>query len=172
MFLNGLKIKSILRKLEKVNQERIPVTKGNKLKTLCIIEQKASPLDRAQLAKLAQLFKVKESAIVIMTYVKQKKKQEKDNMALFCPKDIGWKGIFKSAALKELKKTPFDILISYYNSDNIVLHTVSSLVQADFKIGLGPDLYQAHDLNLALKEEQTAVFITELEKYLKILKII
>lgn len=171
MFLNGLKIKSIFRKLEKVNQERVPITEGNELKAICILEQADKPFDRTKLAALGQIFQLKEEAFMIKTFVKQKKKTDKENTTLFSPKDIGWKGVFKNPALKELKHTPFDLLISYYRSDNMVLHTVSSLVPAHFKVGLGADIYQAHDLCLEVSEEQTDVFLAELKKYFKILKI-
>lgn len=171
MFLNGLKIKSILRKLEKANHKRVPVTAGNKLNTVCILEQATKPFNRTKLADLARLIQVREEAFVIMTYVKHKKKVAPEEETVFYPNDIGWNGVFKSAALKELKKTPFDLLISYYHSDSIALQAVSSLVPAHFKVGLGVDLYKVHDLSVAVREEQTAVFLEELRKYFKILKI-
>lgn len=172
MFLNGLKTKSIIRQLEKVNTERVPVTVGNRLQSVCIIEVASNVFDRTKLHKLADMLSVKEEDILFRSFVKHKKKEDKDNTTLFSPKDIGWKGVFKTPGLKEIQTTTFDILISYYTQEHIVLTTVSSLGKGLFKIGLGEDNYQAHDLCLEVKVGDTDVFLSELKKYLKILKII
>ncbi len=172
MFLNGLKTKSIIRKLEKVNAARVPVTVGNRLKSIGIIETDVKKFDRKKLKKLASIFNVKEQEIQIVSFVKQKKKEDKENPGLFSVKDIGWKGIFKSSGLKDFGSNSFDVLISYYSQDHIVLNTVSSLTQGKFKIGLGEDTYLTHDLSLEVKTAETDVFLVELEKYLKILKLI
>lgn len=172
MFLNGLKAKSIIRKLEKVNSERIPVTTGNTLSTVCIIETETNKFDRKKLKGLASILNVKEEDIQFRSFVKQKKKEDKENPILFSPKDIGWKGVFKTSSLKEYRKTNFDLLISYYTTAHLAASTVSSLGKAKFKVGIGEDVYRTQDLSLEVAVGETDLFLTELEKYLKILKII
>lgn len=171
MFLNGLKTKSIIRRLKKVNKKRIPVTVGNALQSVCIVETEANKFDRKKLTKLASILSTHKKNFHFRSFVPQRKKEDKDNLELFSSKDIGWKGVFKTKGLKDFAKTDFDILISYYKSGNLVLNSVSSLVNGKFKVGLGEDAYAAHDLNLEVGVGETDVFLSELEKYLKILKI-
>ena len=172
MFLNKLKAKSIVKQLDKVNSKRVPVTVGNKLKSLCIIEMEEHKFDRKKLKKLTALLNVKEKDIVFRSFVKTKSKEDKENSVLFSPKDIGWRGMFKTLGLKELSATNFDIIISYHTEGNVTLNAVSSLVKGKFKVGLGENAYQAHDLSLEVKVGETDIFLSELEKYLKILKIL
>jgi hypothetical protein len=172
MFLNRLKAKSIIRKLEKANSERIPVTVGNDRKTVCIIETENHKFNRQKLKQLARVLNVNEENIQFRSFIKQIKKEDKDEPELFSANDIGWNGVFKASGLKEFKKTNFDILISYYTQAHLAVSAVSSLGRAKFKVGLGEDLYQTHDLSLEVPVGETDLFLSELEKYLKILKII
>lgn len=172
MFLNRLKTKSIIRQLEKANNERIPITIGNALSSVCIIEEESNKFDRTKLKKLAQILNTKEENIHFRSFVKQKNKTNKDNLALISPKDIGWKGVFKTAGLKEFGKIDYDLLISYYKEEHVVLSAVSSLGKGKFKVRLGADSFLAHDLSLDVQEMDADLFLGELEKYLKILKII
>ena len=172
MFLNKSKTKSIVKQLDRVNSKRAPVTVGNKLKSLCIVEVDEHKFDRKKIKKLSALLKVKEKDIVFRSFVKTKSKEDKENPVLFSPKDIGWRGVFKTPSLKELNKVNFDIIISYYTEDNITLNAVSSLTKGKFKVGLRENAYQAHDLSLEVKVGETDIFLSELEKYLKILKIL
>jgi len=160
MFLKKSKTKSIVKQLDKVNSKRAPVTVGNKLKSLCIVEVDEHKFDRKKIKKLSALLKVKEKDIVFRSFVKTKSKEDKENPVLFSPKDIGWRGVFKTPSLKELNKVNFDIIISYYTE------------KGKFKVGLRENAYQAHDLSLEVKVGETDIFLSELEKYLKILKIL
>lgn len=172
MFLNRLKTRSIVKQLEKVNAARQPVTVGNRLKSVCVIEMESDKFDRKKLNKLAKVLRVKEENILFRSFVKLRKKEDKEKSDLFSPKDIGWKGVFKTSGLRDINNTAFDVLISYYTEEHVVLSAVSSIGNASFKIGLGEDYYQAHDLSLDVQVKETDVFLFELEKYLKILKII
>ncbi len=172
MFLNGLKTKSILRKLEKVNSERLPITVGNRVEKICIVETELHKFDRARLKGLARILNVQEKDIGFMSFVQQKKNEDKERPELFSPKDIGWKGVFKTSGLKEYRNTNYDLLISYYTQAHLALATVSSLGNSKFKVGIGEDLYHTQDLSLEVDLVDTDLFLTELEKYLKILKII
>lgn len=172
MFLNRLKTKSIIKQLEKANRKRVPVTVGNRLKSLCVIEMNDHKFDRKKVRKLAALLSLKEENIMFRSFVKNKNKADKDNLVLFSSKDIGWRGVFKTSGLKEFKATSFDIIISYYTEEHITLSAISSLANGKFKVGLRENIYQTHDLSLEVQVGDTDVFLAELEKYLKILKIL
>ena len=106
-----------------------------------------------------------------MSFVPKKNKEEKGNKTLFSSKDISWRGVFKTPHLTKFSNQKFDLLISYYAADNLVLNAVSSLTTSNFKVGLHSDLYDTHDLVLTVDVNQTDLFIEELNKYLEILKI-
>jgi len=171
MFLNGLKVKSILRKLKEENDTRVPVTVGNKLKSIGIIEGNVGEFDRLKVKDLCKALEVKERDVYFMSFVAKKKKESKDNVNLFCSRDLGWKGVFKTPHLKEFGSKEVDLLISYYNKENLVLSAVSSLTKSKFKVGLKDDSYQTNDLIVATHPEKASLFIKELSKYLSILKI-
>ncbi len=171
MFLDGLKAKSILRKLKEENNNRSPITVGNKLKSIGIVEGTIGAFDRTKVKGLCELLGVKESEVYFMSFVKKKKKEQLDDKTLFSARDIGWKGVFKTPQLKDFKAKNFDLLINYYTESNIALSTVSTLVVSKFKVGLREDLYQVNDLIVSVKMEETDLVIGEIMKYLKILKI-
>lgn len=171
MFLNGLKAKSIIRKLKSDNSNRTTITEGNKLRSIGIIEEASEKFDRAKLSQLCKTLGVKEANVYFMTYVAKKKKEDRDNEALFSPKDIGWKGVLKTDHLKEFGSKNLDMLISYYTEDHFALSALSSLAKSKFKVGLVNDSYQSQDLTIELNTKETDLFIEELGKYLKILKI-
>lgn len=171
MFLNGLKVKSILRKLKEENSYRSPVTVGNKLQSIGIIEGEIGAFNRTKVKELCKLLGVKEDRVHFMSFVKKKKKEQLEDKTLFSARDIGWKGVFKTPQLKEFKAKNFDLLINYYTERNIALNAVSTLVNSKFKVGLREDMYQINDLIVSVNMEETDVVIREIIKYLEILKI-
>lgn len=171
MFLNGLKAKSIIRKLTAENINHSPLTTTNKLRSIGIIEEASNKFDRLKIKMLSKTAGIKEEEVHFMTFVPKKKKEEKENATLFSAKDIGWKGVLKTPHLKEFRDRNFDLLISYYATDALALNVVSSLTKSKFKVAIQSDLYDTHDLVLAIEVNQTDLFIKELNKYLEILKI-
>lgn len=172
MFLNGLKRKSIIRKLQQENVNRSPITEGNKLRSIGIVEGTIEQFDRKKVKDLCESLGVKDENVYFMSLVPKKAQGEDGVASLFCPKDIGWKGVFKTPHLKKFSTRNLDLLISYYTEDQLALNAVSSLTKSKFKVGLKNDHYHTHDLILEVRTEETDVFIQEVVKYLKILKII
>lgn len=171
MFLNGLKAKSIIRKLHQENAKRSPITVGNTLRSIGIVEGAIEQFDRKKVKDLCLLLDVKKENVHFMSFTPKIAKGDHDVSSLFCGKDIGWKGVFKTPHLKDFGARNVDLLISYYMEDLLALNAVSSLTKSKFRVGLKDDHYQTHDLVLEVKTEATDVFIKELIKYLKILKI-
>ena len=83
MFLNGLKVKSILRKLKEENNHRSPITVGNELKSIGVVEEAIGAFDRTKVKGLCKLLGVKESEGYFMSFVKKKKKEQLDDKTLF-----------------------------------------------------------------------------------------
>ena len=172
MFLNGLKAKSIIRKIEKATSERVYVPMGKKPVHVGLIQNQAYPFSVSKLQKLADTLDVRRDDITILNFVSALAKEDKGNPALLSLQQIGWNGVFKAKHLKEFSQMPFDILFNYYEKEELPLITVTALSKATFKVGISQTLEKMNDLTIHVKEGKEDLFISELEKYLKILKII
>ena len=172
MFLNGLKAKSILKQIEKDLRRRDYKPSGAKPHVIALLQDKAKPFDLSTLQKLLKMLSLAEKDVVILEYVKAITKDQKELPSLYSEKQLGWKGIFKTAALEDFKKQRFDILISYYHSDALALKAMTAMSNAVLKIGISPEMESVNDLTIHVNEGQESVFIKEFEKYLKILKVI
>ena len=74
--------------------------------------------------------------------------------------------ILKSFEIDDFVDQPFDLLISYYNSNKLELNLVTALSKANFKIGINIQDARLHDLIIDVKTSKIDVFKVELIKYL------
>lgn len=172
MFLNGLKVKSILRRVNAVISERKYAPLKSKPVHIGLVQNQAHPFSISKLDKLAKSLGVRKNHITMLSFVSALSKEDKKNETLLSASHIGWNGVFKAAYLKEFSQKRFDILISYYEKDELPLVAMNGLSKAGFKVGISPLVERMNDLTILVKEGEEDVFIAELEKYLKILKII
>lgn len=86
--------------------------------------------------------------------------------AFFSIKNFDWLGRPKSAEIDEFVNRPFDVLISYYNSNKPELNFVTALSNSNFKIGLSDDDARLNDLVINIDPLKTDIFKTEIIKYL------
>lgn len=110
-----------------------------------------------------------DAKIETLCYHKDFKKTRLIDYPVFYEKDFGWKGKPKTDELANFLETPFDLLISYYNSDALPLQLVSGLHTANLKVGISGVDQQAHDMIIQTKTSELKVFTKELHKYLHIL---
>lgn len=172
MFLNGLKAKSILKQIDKVQLARNYKASKGGVATVAILQEMDKPFDTKHLTKLCKAIGVKPKDVTILEYVKTLTKEQREQPQLFSDKQVGWKGVFKTKSLKDFSATPFDILISYYTPENLSLKAMTALSVAKFKVGINPEMEAYNDLTIHVATDQEVVFTKELEKYLKILKVI
>lgn len=88
----------------------------------------------------------------------------------FTEKDIYWNGQFKPTNFKSFLEEPFHLLIGYFSANNIILETAIAQSKADLKVGftnVNEDLYS---IEISEETENIASFLSELKKYLQILK--
>ena len=110
-----------------------------------------------------------DAKITVLCYHKDFKKTRLVDYPVFYEKDFGWKGKPKTTELANFLETPFDLLISYYNSDTLPLQLVSGLHKANLKVGIAGTDQQAHDMIIQTQTSELTVFTKELHKYLHIL---
>lgn len=171
MFLNSLKAKSIVRKMDELIKSRYYVPSLGVPKTVGILQKDSKPFDRESLKQLRAVLG-KNLEIDTLTYVSTIKKEDKESEVLFSDKQIGWNGVFKGKGLKNFSQKRFDILISYYSEHSLVLEFVTASSEATFKVGILEEGDAINDLTILSTKGEEKVFVKELQKYLKILKII
>lgn len=172
MFLNGLKVKSIIRKLKNKVANRSYTPSGSPIRTLGILQDEGAYFDIKKRTVLAKALGIKEDDIEVFTYVTKLPKDQKEIEGKYSAKSIGWNATLKSAALKAFVLKDFDVLLSYYTEDRLPLRLVSGLSKATFKVGLIKEEEGLHDLVITTAIGEELILINELEKYLRILKIL
>lgn len=108
--------------------------------------------------------------IEILFYLDKKKKYLDSNKRYFFKNAISWNGSFKNEIVVDFIQKPFDLLISYYDIEKPVLLKVSKLSKANFKVGFHTIDKRINHFMVNLPAENYNAFISELIKYLKILK--
>lgn len=172
MFLNGLKVKSIVRKLKNETQNRAYVPSSTSIKSVGIIQDEERSFDNKKIIRLAEVLGVKEKDIEVISYVHKISKDQKEVEGIFSESGIGWNATLKTSNLKTFTSKKFDILLSYYTEDRLSLKVISGLSKATFKVGLNHKEEALHDLIISTEVGKEDIITNELEKYLQILKII
>ncbi|NHM02635.1 DUF6913 domain-containing protein [Flavobacterium difficile] len=113
---------------------------------------------------------IKRENIEILSFVNKNKKTLLEKFDYFFRKDITLGGLFKSERVTNFINKNFDLLISYYDVQNPTLLLVTKGSKAKFKVGFHTIDKRIHHLSINTIVENYSEFISELFKYLKILK--
>ncbi len=174
MFIRGLqdkfKVKSGLKYLkEEMGKPSLPVDREKGITSVgCIVD-----VDRFQKAELfyelIEEFSLRPNAIKIVGYKREYDKNSPYSIQMFSDKDLGWKGQIENGYVLEFLGREYDMLINYYEEDNLMMKLLSVKTQARLKVGLGPQDLKINDLILNTPLKDFKLFKTELKKYLKVL---
>jgi hypothetical protein len=108
--------------------------------------------------------------IEILSFVNKNKKTILEKFDYFFRKDISLGGLFKSERVTNFTEQSFDMLISYYDIQKPTLLLVTRSSKAKFKVGFQTIDKRVNHLVINTIAENYSEFISELFKYLKILK--
>jgi hypothetical protein len=113
---------------------------------------------------------ISPDSIKIVVYRSKFDKKETYSRPTFGKKHINWRGEVIVDFLTEFIDTEFDLLISYYDTEQPILMMVTNKSKAKFKVG-----FASVDNNLNRWMIETAIenyklFVSELFKYLKNIK--
>lgn len=108
--------------------------------------------------------------IEILSFVNKNKKTIFEKFDYFFRKDISLGGLFKSERVTNFTEQSFDMLISYYDIQKPTLLLVTRSSKAKFKVGFQTIDKRVNHLVINTIAENYSEFISELFKYLKILK--
>jgi len=172
MFFNSLKAKSIEGKLNELIKDRSYVPSGKKPVAIAVLQERLKPFSQEFMENLSFILAGKQVIVDLLEYVEKVEKADKENWYIFSNKAIGWNGALKGKGVKQFTQKQYDILISYYTSEELSLQMVTATSQAILKVGISEQFGKMNDLTIVSEIGQEEVFIKELQKYLKILKII
>jgi hypothetical protein len=88
----------------------------------------------------------------------------------YTEKDFNWKGEPKKGPFKDFLEEPFDLLIGYFNKNNLYLENAVLRSKAKFKVGFAKVNQGLYDLEIAESPNKVESFLSELKKYLLVLQ--
>lgn len=106
----------------------------------------------------------------VVAFVDDEKKIENHRNTYFISKNFGWKGKITSVDLQSFIDTEFDVLISYYKSNQLETNMITAMSKAKFKVGLSGLDERLYDLIIDVPINKFKVFKFELKKYLTVLR--
>lgn len=87
----------------------------------------------------------------------------------FSENDFDWKNNITDSSLQAFLDTNFDLLITFFEPNNLYLEYVSLLSQASFKVGYANVNSRLFDLEIQVDHSDISTYLTEVKKYLGIL---
>jgi len=170
MILKGFKEKSNQKFINKLIDTRRAQTSTKRMESVGIVLN-LSEFDDFEIFRIFfEDLKLNPNKIKLVGFVEDPKLIEFSRELLFSEKQIGWKGKIKNNELQSFLNTSFDVLVSYYKTDNLELNLITALSKANFKVGLTVHDKRFYDLILDVLPNQFNVFKQEFIKYLTILK--
>jgi hypothetical protein len=88
----------------------------------------------------------------------------------FTEKCFNWKGEPKNKFFKSFLEEPHDLLIGYFNKNNLYLENAVLHSKAKFKVGFAKVNQDLYDMEIAEFPTKIESFLSELKKYLVIMK--
>jgi len=175
MFLKGLQDKFKVKSGQKYLREELErspktVARDKGITSVgCIVD-----VDSFQKAEafyeLIEEFSLRPNAIKIIGYKREFDKNSPYVIQMFSDKDLGWKGQIENSYVLEFLSREYDMLINYYEDDNLMMKLLSVKTLARLKVGLAAQDPNINDLILNTPLSDFKLFKSELKKYLKVLK--
>lgn len=174
MFIRGIqdkfKVKSGLKYLrEEMEKPPRSVTREKGITSVgCIVD--VDQFEKPEsFYELIDEYSLRPNAIKIIGYKREYDKNSPYAIQIFSDKDLGWKGQIENGYVLEFLGREYDMLINYYEEDNLMMKLLSVKTQARLKVGLGTQDAKVNDLILNTPLKDFKLFKSELKKYLKVL---
>ncbi|WP_298476518.1 hypothetical protein [uncultured Maribacter sp.] len=134
----------------------------------CIVD-----LDKFENANLfyefIEEFSLRPNAVKIIGYKNFYDKNSPYAIPVFSDKDLGWNGNIENSYALEFLSREYDMLINYYNEENLLLELMTVKTRARVNVGFIEVDKIYNDLILDTPINNFKVFKTELKKYLRVL---
>lgn len=168
MFLSLIK-KLSLKKTVKNKLSGINAPSEGKIKQIGLL------IDGVKFGKTEQLIEefikygISQNQIKALVYTKNKTLENKENIIYFRPKSISVFGNITDEKVKKITDYPFDLLVNYYDNEQINLAYLNVKSKADFKVGVMLNEQRLNHFMIDVPLSEYQLFTEELFKYLKVL---
>jgi hypothetical protein len=169
MFIKYIKELSLKKILKSSLHNVKPSVATTPIQTIGIFIDESYFSEKELLTKELVANGIQESNIKMIVFKDKIKKNETFSQPTFCNKDLSWKGDFSPTFVSEFINTPFDMLISYYDTEKAPLLLITHHSKALFKVGFSTVDKRLNHLMINTNAENYKVFTHELFRYLKIL---
>ena len=169
MFIKYIKEIS-LRKILKSSLHNVkPSSLTTPIQTIGLLIDESYFSDKEQLMQELVACKIRESNIKMIVFRDKIKKSDTFSQPTFSNNAMSWKGDLETIFVKDFVNTPFDMLISYYDTEKTPLLFITNHSKALFKVGFSTVDKRLNHLMINTNAENHKVFVHELFRYLKIL---
>ncbi|MEM6864295.1 MAG: hypothetical protein AAF575_03900 [Bacteroidota bacterium] len=174
MFFKGLqdkfKVKSGIKYLEEeLEKPPVPVKREKGITSVACIVDLNHFANAEQFYELIDEFSLRPNAIKIIGYKRDFDNTSPYAIQVFTDKDLGWKGDIENGYVLEFLGREYDLLINYYDQDNLMMKLLSIRTPARLKVGFGALDPKFNDLILNVPLGDFKLFKRELKKYLTVL---
>lgn len=170
MFLNYTKEffvkKTLNNNLSNQNSKVFP----KNVQTIGLLIDESNFSNSEALIKELTLNGIASENIKVVAYSGKFKEKETYFRPTFGKKHINWKGEIKEDFLNEFVNSEFDLLLSYYDVENVILMMITSKSKAKFKVGFSNVDNRLNRLMINTELENYKLFVSELFRYLKNIK--
>jgi hypothetical protein len=122
-----------------------------------------------QFFEFVEEYGLRPNAIKIIGYKSSYDKNSPYSTPVFSDKDLGWNGKIENSYVLEFLSREYDMLVNYYNQENLMLQIMSVKTKARVRVGFKEIDSKYNDLILDSPIQDFKVFKQELKKYLKVL---
>ncbi|CAM3520084.1 DUF6913 domain-containing protein [Flavobacterium chungbukense] len=170
MFLNYIKEFFVKKSLKNnLSNDNNKVFSKN-VQTIGLLIDESNFVHSEALIKELTLHGIASENIKVVAYKGKIKEKETYLRPTFGKKHINWKAEITEDFLSEFVISEFDILLSYYDVENIFLMLITNKSKAKFKIGFSNVDSRLNRLMINTELENYKLFVSELFRYLKNIK--
>lgn len=169
MFLILIKKFIAKKRLNNFNKTKVIfVDKSLKVLKIAVLNSFDNEILNQELHDELKILLSREISLETMTFVQQSKKIL-NSESFFSEKSFSFMGEIKDQNLIDFVNQPFDLLINFYETDNIFLDLASYNSKALFKVGLNLNGLNVNDFVIEGSINQPKEFVFELQKYMKLM---
>lgn len=170
MFLNTIKRFILKKRLNSIFDKSLSLTNNDAIKTIGVFIDETTFFETEKLINEIKKYANGQFKINVLLYRKKPNKNETVNYSYFSSSDISFSGQINKGEVENFIQYPFDLLISYYEFQNIDLELVTALSKAKFKVGFESINKKLNHFFVTTHMKNYHDFMEVLFNYLKILK--
>lgn len=138
-------------------------------KSLVIIFDADQFKDLTVFKEWCEKIKIPFKNLTLLAYTKDVKKKKMEGVNLFDNHSLKWTGGLKNPSLSVLLENKYDLQINYYDQSSEIIKYLTMKLNSNLKVGYVGHEETTYDLAVNVPLIKQELFISEIDKYLKIL---